>query len=329
MRPSELTLNNFEDVLRQFSASILFSVTISDSSKLLFLFPLFFTALVLLLFFRGSVRNPGSSGTPPELLVLQKILVPTSSRWGLSSCQLVARSRVSSHRTIWLSLDALVHCIISGDVELRHPPRDLPDLLHSTVLVDGWDVRLYVHLFHRFHAILWTIFARFFDPGMPLANAYGHSLDFFDLDFVPHWKLKVVIRHLTSSITQGVTTSLLLTTKAQGLSIFDARFTITTLFFRPPRTTLPFTTSLPTVLSLLGTHGGDISVLSVDNITERYAESLFGAANTLCNDSDTRGKFISRNSLVGWRRECLHGVWEAALLKAGLLVKWKITFKKN
>ncbi|KAH9079692.1 hypothetical protein EDB83DRAFT_2514206 [Lactarius deliciosus] len=293
-------MNIFEDVHRQVFAAIPFSVTTSDSSKdsskLILLVPLCFTALIVpLLLFRGFVRNPGSSGTPPEFSVLQKILVPKSSRWGLSSRQLVARFRVSSHRTIWLSLDALIQCIISGDVELRHPPRDLLDLLRSSILVDGWDVRL------------------FFDPGMPLVNAqsaYSHSLDFFDLDFVPHRKLKIVIRHLTSSITQGVPTSLLLTTKAQG-------------------TTLPFTTSLSTVLTLLGTHGGDISVLSVDNISVRYAESLFGAADTLCNDSDIRGKFISRNSLVGWRRECLHGVWEAALLKAGLLVKWKITFRKN
>ena len=137
------------------------------------------------------------------------------------------------------------------------------------------------------------------------------------------------MRHLTSSIMPGITTSFLLTTKAEGLSIFDPRFTTAALFFRPPRTTLPFTTSLSTVLSLLDSHGGDISILSVDNITLRYAESLFGAANTLCNDSHIRGNFISRNSLTGWRKECLHGVWEAALLRAGLLVKWKITFKKN
>ncbi|KAH9066377.1 hypothetical protein EDB87DRAFT_1828403 [Lactarius vividus] len=332
MRLSKLTLNNFEDVIHQVFSTISLSIRTSNSSRLILILLCFTALIVSLHLFRGFARNTGFSGAPPEFSILQRILVPTSSRWGLSSSQLVARSRVSSHQTIWLSLDALVHCIISGDVELRHPPRDLPDLLRSSVLVDGWDVRLYVDLFHRFHTILWTTLARFFDPAMPLANAqsaYGHSLDFFDLDFVPHRKLKIVIPHLTSSITQGVTTSLLLTTKAQGLSMFDPRFTVAALFFRPPRTTLPFTTSLSTVLTLLGTHGGDISVLSVDNISVRYAESLFGAANTLCNDGDIRRKFISRNSLVGWRRECLHGFWEAALLKAGLLVKWKITFRKN
>lgn len=160
MRPSDLT---FEDVLRKVSLSMFSFVTTSHSS-LLFLVPLCFTALIVsLLLLRGFVRNPGSSGTPPELSALQKIMVPTSSRWSLSSRQLVARSRVSPHRTICLSLDALVHCIVSGDIELRHPPRDLPDLLRSSVLVDGWNVRLDVHFFHRFHAILWTILARLFD----------------------------------------------------------------------------------------------------------------------------------------------------------------------
>ncbi|KAH9180819.1 hypothetical protein EDB89DRAFT_1921281 [Lactarius sanguifluus] len=163
MRLSKLTLNDFEDVLRQVFAAIPFSVTTSDSSRLILLVPLCFTALIVsLLLFRGFVRNPGSSGTPPEFSVLQKILVPTSSRWGLSSRQLVARFRVSSHRTIWLPWMLWS--------TLRHPPRDLPDLLRSSVLVDGWDVRLYVHLFHRLHAILWTILARFFDPGMPLGS---------------------------------------------------------------------------------------------------------------------------------------------------------------
>ena len=160
---SELTLTtNFEDVLRQVARMPL-SVAICDYSRFLFLVPLCVTALVSLFLFRDIIGHPGSHGTPPELSALQKILVPTSSRWSLSSHQLVARSRVSSHRTIWLSLDALIHCIVSGDVEFRHPPRDLPGLLHSSVLVDGWDVRLYVHLSHRFHAILWSILTRFFD----------------------------------------------------------------------------------------------------------------------------------------------------------------------
>ena len=60
-------------------------------------------------------------------------------------------------------LEALVHCIVSRDVELRQSPRDLPNPLSSNVLVDDWGVRLHVHLLDRFHAILWTTLARFFD----------------------------------------------------------------------------------------------------------------------------------------------------------------------
>ena len=162
---SESTLKaNFGNLLLHVSAHIPLSIARSELSRLHFLVVLCFTALIVsLLLFRGFVRRPGSYGTPPELSALQRILVPTSSRWGLSSRQLVARSRVSSHRTIWLSLDALIHCIVCGDVELRHPQRDLPDLLRSSVLVDGLDVRLYVHLLHRIRAILWTTLTRFFD----------------------------------------------------------------------------------------------------------------------------------------------------------------------
>jgi hypothetical protein len=147
MQLSDLTLKrDFGEFLLQISAHIPLSIAGSYSSWLrLPLVALFFTALIVpLLLFRGFVRHPGSDETPPKLSALQKILLPTSSRWGLSSRQSVAHSRVSSHQTIWLSLDALIHSIVSGDVELRHPSRDLPDLLRSSVLVDGWDVRLYV-----------------------------------------------------------------------------------------------------------------------------------------------------------------------------------------
>ncbi len=162
MRLSELTRNKFEDILCRASARISSFVTTDDSSKLPSLVLCLIAVVVPLLLFWGVIchRNPGP-GMPLELSALQEILVPTSSRWGPSSRQLISRSRVSSHRTIRLSLDALVRCIVSGDVELRYPPRDLPNLLRSSVRVDGWDVRLSVHLLHRFHAILWTTLARF------------------------------------------------------------------------------------------------------------------------------------------------------------------------
>jgi hypothetical protein len=161
-----LTLkHNFGEFFLQVSTRIPLSVARGDYFiNFHLLVALCFTALVVLPhLFRGFVRHPGFHITPPGLSALQKILVPTSSRWGLSSRQLVPHYRVSSHQTIWLSLDALIHTIVSGDVELRHPSRDLPDLLRSSVLVDGWDVRLYVHLLHRFRAILWSTLTRFFD----------------------------------------------------------------------------------------------------------------------------------------------------------------------
>jgi hypothetical protein len=111
--------------------------------------------------------------------------------------------------------------------------------------------------------------------------------------------------------------------------MFDFRFAVAAHFFQPPRTTLPFTTSLSAVLALLDAHGDNFSVDGVDNISVQFADALFGAANTLRTDPDTRAEFIARNSVAGWRKECLRGVWEGALLKAGLLVKWKISLKKD
>ena len=154
MRPGNLTLtlNDFEDVLRQVSASTFLR---HDKRFRVTLLVCFTAWIVPLLLFRGFVRRPDSSWTPPELSALQKIMVPTSSRWNLSSRQLVAHP---FHQTIWK-----LWSTVSGDVELRQLPRDLPDPLSSSVLVDGWGVRLHVHLLDRFHAILWTTLARFFD----------------------------------------------------------------------------------------------------------------------------------------------------------------------
>ncbi|KAI0306295.1 hypothetical protein B0F90DRAFT_1688731 [Multifurca ochricompacta] len=327
------TFGNLMGVLRRVFAHQSLFITVHVLSRpQIFTFCCFVAApAFVLLFGWGFLLESHHSDKLTEFSALQTIIVPSSSRWAPSSRNLIARSRISPHKTIWLSLDVLIHCIVSGDVELRHPSRDLPDLLRSGVLIGGWNVHLHVHFIQRVHAILWSTIARF-DPEVPLAtirHTNGAHPNLVDLDFVPHWKLKSLVRQLISSLHEGTTTSLLLTTKAPELSMFDSRYAIATLFFQPPRTTLPFTTSISTVLTLLGTYGDSISVLGAENITISYAESLFGAASTLCTDTDIRAKFIGRNSLVGWRKECLRGVWEAALLKAGLLIKWKITIKIN
>jgi hypothetical protein len=121
-----------------------------------------FTVLIVALVLVGSLaRKSHQSVKFPELLALRMIMTPTSSRWGPSFRKLVIRSQISSHKTVWLSLAGLVHCVVSGDIELRHPSRDLPDLLHSGVFVNGWDFRLYVHFTDRIHAVLWSVLARF------------------------------------------------------------------------------------------------------------------------------------------------------------------------
>jgi hypothetical protein len=78
------------------------------------------------------------------------------------------------------------------------------------------------------------------------------------------------------------------------------------------------------VLALFDTQGDSFSVDGVDDISVQFSNVLFGAADTLLNGRDTHTEFIARNSVLGWRRECLRGIWEGSLLKAGLLVKWKI-----
>jgi hypothetical protein len=121
-----------------------------------------FTVLIgVLIVVRRLARKSHQSVKLPELLALRMFMTPTSSHWAPSSRKLVVCSQSSSHKVVWLSLDGLVHCIVSGDVEFLHPSRDLPKLLRSGILANGWDVRLIVRFTDRVHAVLWSILARF------------------------------------------------------------------------------------------------------------------------------------------------------------------------
>jgi hypothetical protein len=157
-------MHDFGDVFRHiFSHQLGFlSMVIHILSKpslfsvLCFIAPIF--ALVLV---RSLTRKSHQSVKLPELSALRVIMTPTSSSWAPSIWKIVTRSQVSSQKTMWLSLDVLVHSVASGDIEFRCPSQDLPNLLHSGILVNGWDIRLYVRFIHRVYAVLWFILARF------------------------------------------------------------------------------------------------------------------------------------------------------------------------
>ncbi|KAI0247934.1 hypothetical protein BJV78DRAFT_858406 [Lactifluus subvellereus] len=155
-------MNNFDDVLRHIffhrSPSMMIHILSRPS---LFSILCSIASIFALVLVRSLTRKANQSVKLPELSALRMIMTPTSSCWAPSTRKVVTRSQVSSQKTMWLSLDVLVHCIASGDLEFRCPSHDLPNLLHSSILVNGWDIRLCVHFTHRVYAVLWFILARF------------------------------------------------------------------------------------------------------------------------------------------------------------------------
>ncbi|KAI0059532.1 hypothetical protein BV25DRAFT_1050293 [Artomyces pyxidatus] len=267
-----------------------------------------------------------------SLQALQSVVVPSQSRWPASFAALASTAHRSPDKTLWIPLTTFLDDLLRGAVELRHPARDLPFLVRTGVLINGWRVRIYVDLASRRKSALWVSVPRIF-PRFQLKSLLDVEQYLLDLDFVPPAKLSSTIRHYlrTASSIQH-TVSLLLTTKDPSVSFLDPAFALVALPFLPrrsslnTRTTTAFVTSLSTILGLLSDAAA--TVVSVENTSTSYADALFRASETMKNEPPVRTSFVKQRGTEGWREECLCGQWEAALLQAGLLTKWRITVRK-
>ncbi|KAI0263385.1 hypothetical protein BC834DRAFT_887053 [Gloeopeniophorella convolvens] len=135
----------------------LLAFTVFSSSALLppLCFSIVVAEAILLLLDPASARRVAQA-----LPALSIFMIPTTSRWPILSRSMVTRAQVSPTKTIWLSFDALVRSIASGDIEIRDPARDLPKLFDSGLLVDGWRIHLHVSYVHRLQSLLLLKLAR-------------------------------------------------------------------------------------------------------------------------------------------------------------------------
>ena len=97
---------------------------------------------------KAQPRLPNSRA----LAALQRLLVPTRSRWPEPYTALAARADASSTRTLYLPLAILLRDLLAGTVELRYPARSLHALFAGAEPGaggggsdgDGWRVRVVV-----------------------------------------------------------------------------------------------------------------------------------------------------------------------------------------
>ena len=86
----------------------------------------------------------------------------------------------------------------------------------------------------------------------------------------------------------------------------------------------PLLTSLDGILRLILSGPAPLAVESVQNVSEQYASYLDRYVHELANLPKVRDKFVTQWGLAGWREERLLVTWEAALFRAGLMVRWVV-----
>ncbi|TFY82558.1 hypothetical protein EWM64_g1446 [Hericium alpestre] len=292
-------------------------------------------------------------GSDVILRALQGVLVPTRSHWPLLYRAISESMHRSREKALFIPLSKLLRDCGDGSVELRDAKRTLPELLSGRAAVKGCRVCLQVDLAFRTAVSLWLAKTQCFPPTfMPkafLANRLkssqgsqkpGYDHIRLDLDTVPYSGLQPLIRHLQAKLPKDFFASIEFTARDAAISVLDPSFALMAVPFlsdrlahksgtknngnRQNRSSLALIVSLVEVIGLLTSKSAPLTILSVENISVARFEALDQEATMLELDSGTRSAFMSCGTLQEWREECLYLHWESALLKTGLLTRWKI-----
>ena len=86
----------------------------------------------------------------------------------------------------------------------------------------------------------------------------------------------------------------------------------------------PLLTTLDGVISLLRSGSSPLVVEAVQNVSEQYASYLDRYVCELTDLPKVRDKFVAQWGMAGWREERLMVTWEAALFRAGLMLRWVV-----
>jgi hypothetical protein len=144
-----LTLDLFSYWIDRFSGSHTRGFFIVCS--VLLLSPLFLSL------FRNGIKNSAPYKTDVPLQALLTVLTPSCSIWPSSYLALVRRARTSKSQTIKLPLFKLLKDVTYGQIELRDPQNDLPDLLRDHCRVYAWFVCLEVEISCQIAVLRWLL----------------------------------------------------------------------------------------------------------------------------------------------------------------------------
>lgn len=93
------------------------------------------------------------------------------------------------------------------------------------------------------------------------------------------------------------------------------------------RTSAPLFIKLESVIALLSSTGA-LPIKSIENISIEHTSMLYDLEQELVYNRDLRQEHIEDVGLEGWRKDRFMLAWEAGLLRAGKLARWRIRLCK-
>lgn len=156
-----------------------------------------------------------------------------------------------------------------------------------------------------------------------------------DLDHIPIRRIEFELLNIQRTHLSGATFSIEFTCFAPGVAFLSSCYILCLVPFLYASRGHQYRThrfsvlalSLQKVIGLLNNRYA--SILTVTNISSKQAAVLCCRERDMVYNGNLRNRLISDEGLVGWRRERFMLLWEAGLLSAGLLFRWRIILKAN
>lgn len=313
--------------------------------------------------FRHSRTRTIRSLNPLVLQTLSAFVTPTSCGSISENTSLLKSTKIIKSYLIELDLSNLIDSICTGKAELRDSS-DLHDLFRGRLRIYGWHFDLLVDKNWSFKISRWMIvhFAYIF-PRVRLFYISRSSLtEYFefksptilkepwntrtalmtsyplDLDFVPFHKLEKEINKIQSSLQSGSTTILEFSCLASEVRFMSRKFILCAIpfllrtyndpkkAFKYGRTIVPLLTGFNTFVAIMSSESSTIK--SIGNISSWHAHSLLQLEERLSNDRHLRMTCVREEGIAGWREKKFMLAWEAGLLRAGFLMRWRVVLVK-
>lgn len=157
-----------------------------------------------------------------------------------------------------------------------------------------------------------------------------HSKDLiYDLDHIPSHKVEREALRIQKTRLPGATFSIEFTCFASGIGFLSPSYILCLVpfLYASRGSSVPLTLSLLKVIGFLT--NDFVSILAITNISSEQADILRFQEQTMVHKSDLRNRLLREVGLMGWRRQRFMLLWEAGLLSAGLLCRWRIALKAN